>query len=307
MVRSLTAVTYSAVYFDGRFVPPGGTEARIPVTDPGYLLGEGVFATLRGYDGACFRPERHFARLVRGAELFGMALPIGLERLKAIADEAASRTRARDAYVRVTLTRSQDEAHPALSVLSRPLDVPPADDYVRGVDAAIVTPRRVPPECMDPTVKTTSYAPQVLAKRDAASRGVGAGEGIMLAVDGTLACGTMANLFLIAGDLLLTPALTSGCRAGVTREAVLELAARVGLNAREERLDREALFDADEAFFTSSRVECLPIARVDGQTIGRPAEGVAPHARTTALRAALRSLALEETTIGTMSERRGTA
>ena len=310
---ALTAAPYSAVYFEGRFVPPTGDDARVPVTDPGYLLGEGVFATLRGYDGACFRPERHFSHLVRGAASFGMTLPVGLERLKAIADEAASRTRARDAYVRVTLTRSADDARPVLTVLSRPLDVPSADDYVRGVSATIVTARRIPPACMDPSVKTTSYAPQVLAKREAASRGVGPGEGIMLAIDGSLACGTMANIFLVAGDLLLTPSLASGCRAGITRETVMELAGRVGLTVREEQIDRDALLEADEAFFTSSRVECLPIAAVDGVPIGRPggelaqAGDAALHPRTTTLRSALRALIVDETTMGTMSERRGIA
>ena len=78
---------------------------------------------------------------------------------------------------------------------------------------------------------------------------------------------------------LLTPSLASGCRAGVTRELVLEVAARVGLTAREETLDLAALFDADEAFFTSSRVECLPIATVDGRAIGAPADASA-RART---------------------------
>ena len=296
---------YSAVYFDGRFVPLHGEGAdggwpRVPVTDPGYLLGEGVFATMHGYDGVCFRAERHLKTLVRGAALFGMTLPTGIDRLIAIADEAASRTRVRDAYVRVTLTRSSDDAHPVLSVLSRPLDVPTADDYVRGVASTIVTARRIPPACLDGTIKMTSYAPQVLARREAASRGVGPGEGIVLAVDGSLACGTMANLFLVKGDALLTPSLASGCRAGVTREVVLEVAARAGLTAREEILDPAALFDADEAFFTSSRVECLPIATVDGRAIGR-----ADHSRASALRSALRSVVTDETTLATMSERRG--
>ena len=93
MVAALTAVPYSAVYFEGRFVPPEGDEARVPLTDPGYLLGDGVFATMHGYDGVCFRAERHLAILVRGAELFGLPLPFGVDRLIAIADEAASRTR----------------------------------------------------------------------------------------------------------------------------------------------------------------------------------------------------------------------
>jgi branched-chain amino acid aminotransferase len=308
MVPALTAVPYSAVYFEGRFVPPEGDEARVPLTDPGYLLGDGVFATMHGYDGVCFRAERHLAILARGAELFGLTLPVGVDRLVAIADEAASRTRVRDAYVRVTLTRTSDDARPALSVISRPLDVPAAADYASGVKATIVSARRIPPACVDPTVKSTSYAPLVLARREARSRGIGAGEGIMLAVDGTLACGTMANLFLVKGDQLLTPSLAGGCRAGVTRELVLELSHRVGLTPREETLPSEALFDADEAFFTSSRVECLPIASVDGRDIGRaPAAGEVRAPRAAAFRRALRAVVSDESTFATMSERRGTA
>jgi branched-chain amino acid aminotransferase len=304
----LSVAPYSAVYFAGRFVPPQGDEARVPITDPGYLLGEGVFATMHGYDGVCFRAERHLETFVRGAETFGLALPVGIERIIAIADEAASRTRVRDAYVRVTLTRGSDPERAALSVLSRPLDVPSVDDYARGVASAVVATRRVPPACMDPTVKTPSYAPQVIARRQAAALGVGPGEGIMLAVDGSLACGTMANLFLVRADALLTPPVSSGCRAGVTRELVLELAGRVGLTAREEPLDPAALSDADEAFFTSSRVECLPIATVDGRAIGAARSGgPAGHPRTTALRAALRAVASEETTKATISQRRGIA
>lgn len=298
----MPAAPYSAVYVDGHFVPPGEGEARVSVTDPGYLLGEGVFATMHGYDGVCFRAERHLETFARGAALFGMTLPSGIDRIIAIADEAASRTRVRDAYVRVTLTRTSDDAHPRLTVISRPLDVPSADDYAHGVASTIVTARRIPPACLDGTIKMTSYAPQVLARREAASKGVGPGEGIMLAVDGSLACGTMANLFLVKGSALLTPSLDSGCRAGVTREVVLEIAARVGLTARQEKLDVAALFTADEAFFTSSRVECLPIATVDGRALG-----TGDHAHAIALRAALRGVVTDETTLATMSERRGIA
>lgn len=280
-------------------------EARVPVTDRGYLLGEGVFATLHGYDGVCFRAERHLQVLARGAAMFGLTLPLGIERLLAVVDEAAARTRAKDAYVRVTLTRGAEGDHPVLSVLSRPLVTPSAEDYERGVGAIVVTARRFPPACMDGTVKTTSYAPQVLARRESVARGVGEGEGIMLAVDGSLACGTMANLFVVRGDTLLTPSLASGCRAGVTREAVLEIAAGVGLTAREEVLDPALLDEADEVFFTSSRVECLPIAAVDGRAVGGGrTEARVRHPRTTELRAQLRELIMHEAALTSATEGR---
>lgn len=289
----MPASPFSAVFFQGRFRPV--EQARVPVIDPGYLLGEGVFATLRGYEGVCFRAERHLLVLSRGAAMFGLTVPMHLGRLLEVVDEAAARTRSPDAYVRVTITRSADGKEPVLSVLSRPLTTPSRDDYAIGVAATVVKARRTPPECVDGTVKMTSYAPQVLASREAASRGIGEGEGIMLALDGMLACGTMANLFLVSGDTLLTPPLASGCRGGVTREAVLEVAASVGLEAREEALAPARLFEVDEAFFTSSRVECLPIRAVDGRAVGRARSSSGPHPRTRALRARLRALVATET------------
>jgi branched-chain amino acid aminotransferase len=298
--RAVTAAPYSAVFFQGRFVAP--EDACVRVTDPGYLLGEGVFATLRAYDGVCFRAERHLTILARGAAMFGLELPCETEHLASIADEAASRVPARDAYVRVTVTRGGEGA--VLSVLSRPLVVPSDADYARGVSATVVTARRIPPACIDGTVKTTSYAPQVLARREAMSRGIGEGEGIMLSAGGSLACGTMANLFLVMGDTLVTPSLASGCRAGVTRETVLEIAESVGLTKREASLDLAELFDAEEAFFTSTRVECLPIAAVDGRAVGSARRGLAIHPRTTALRARLRALVAEEAPHATTARRR---
>lgn len=295
----MTAAPFSTVFFEGRFMDP--SEARVSIVDRGYQLGEGVFATLRGYDGACFRPERHLAHFARGAEAFGLALPFSVADLAALADEAAVRTGAADAYVRVTLARGADLAHPVLSILARSFDVPTEDDYAHGIPTMFVGPRRMPPACMDPTIKTTSYGAQVLARREASARGLR--EGLQLAYDGSLACGTMANVFLVHRTTLLTPSTASGCRAGVTREAVLELAAREGLQICEDRIDPAAIFDADEAFFTSTRLECLPIASIDGRMIGR-APGAAHNPWTTTLRSALRAVIRDETEPRKRSARR---
>lgn len=287
---AVTAAPFSAVFFEDRFVSASDPNAaRVSITDRGYLLGEGVFATLRGYDGMCFRAVRHLETLARGAHAFGMALPMSIERLAEIADEAAVFTGAADAYVRVTVARGADEARPVLSVLARGFDIPSDDDYALGIPVAIVSARRIPPACMDPSMKTTSYAPSVLARREAGLRG--ARDGIQLAIDGSLACGTMANVFVVIGGMLLTPPLASGCRAGVTREALFEVAARDGVEVREERIEVATLAAAEEVFFTSTRVECLPVASVDGQVIGR-----SHYPRTAALRSGLRQLIYEETT-----------
>ena len=272
------------VHIGGRFVEP--EDAAVSVLDRGYLLGDGVFATMRGYEGACFRAARHLAELARGAAFFGIDVPVPLPELARLADEAAQRTGEANAYVRVTLTRGPVGGPPTLSIIARAMDVPSEAAYQRGVATVTVTPRRIPPACLGTSVKTTSYAVQVLARREVESKG--AGEGIQLAVDGALASGTMASLFVVAGEALLTPSLDSGCRAGITREAILEIAPRHFTEVRQERLDPAVLAHADEVFLASTRVECLPVASVDDRRIG---DGT--FARTHALRAALQALVRE--------------
>ena len=279
----------TVAYVGGGFVAP--ESAIVSLLDAGYLLGDGVFATMRAYGGVCFRADRHLAELARGAAVLGIDVPMDVASIAALANDAARRTEEPDAYVRVTLTRGAPGARPTLSVLARAMDVPSARDYAHGVAVVTVTPRRIPPACLDGSIKTTSYAVQVLARREVQTKN--AAEGIQLAIDGALACGTMSNLFVISKGALLTPSLESGCRAGVTRAAVLELAPRLFERVREERLDPSILDDADEAFLTSTRVECLPIAAVDGRPVGG---GRRPRfERTHALHDALVSLVRAET------------
>ena len=287
----------TVIHIGGRFVAPGADldERVVSLLDHGYLLGDGVFATMRGYRGVCFRAERHLRDLRRGAELFGIELPTTPSALVEVANESARRTGAEDAYVRVTLTRGRPGGPPTLSVIARRMELPSDADYANGVSVVTVGPRRIPPACLDGSVKTTSYGVQVLARREAEAKK--AREGIMLAIDGTLACGTMANLFVVVGDTLLTPSLESGCRAGITRGAVLELASSQFAHVREERLSTSVLEHADEVFLTSTRIECLPVADVDGQPVGRgraTANG-RRFARTQALREAFTALVAAET------------
>ncbi len=277
------------VYLHDRFVAP--EEAAISVFDRGFLLGDGVFATMRAYEGTCFRARQHLTILARGADALAIPLPMSIDRLASLAHECAVRARTADAYVRVTLTRGggplEGDDRPSLCVVAREMDPPSEEAYSRGVRVATVKKRRISVEGLDPSIKTTSYAPQVLSRREAES--CGAFEGLELAADGSLACATMANLFAVVADALVTPPRETGCRLGITRQAILELAPRVGLIPREERIDVAMLRRAAEGFLTNTRFECLPIAAADGVAIGG---GEFP--RTAALRVALRELARAE-------------
>ena len=241
------------IWFEGRFATPA--DARVKLDDPGYLLGDGVFATMRAYRGRCFRKAAHLADLAHGMALLELG---SLERAWAdLADEAAVRAGAVDAYVRITVTRG-----PVVSILSRPQASPSPELYEKGISTEVLDTLKLP--FLDPRVKTTSYAAQLVARREAERRGLV--EGILRGLDGSIASGSMANLFVVRGRALCTPPFESGARDGVTRRAVLEYATRLGFAVRVERIG--TLADVDEAFFASTRVECLPIARIDGRELG---------------------------------------
>lgn len=245
------------VYADGRFVTP--EEATVSLGEPGFLVGDGVFATLRARRGRCFRTAAHLEGLALGRALFELDAPVTDDALGALLDDAAARTGAVDAYVRVTVSRRAEGAS-RLSIVARPLDVPTTAERESGVSAGVVALRRTPAACMDPTVKTTSYAAQVLAAREATRRGLS--QGLQLATDDTLACAAMANVFVVQGRTLTTPPVDTGCRAGVTRAFVLEAAPSLGLAVREARVARTTLASADEVFVTSTRIGCLALASI---------------------------------------------
>lgn len=258
------------VWLNGSFV--AAADARVSIFDRGYQLGEGVFATMHAYRGRCFRAGRHLAQLDLGAKTLGLSVPPGLlEHL----NEAATRVAAPEARVRVTVTDT------TTSIVAEPLVPPPPEQYVHGIAAVIVSRRRTQ------MWKLTSYAPQVLARKEATERG--ADEAIQLGLDGAVSCGAMANLFVVRGHELATPSLDSGCRPGITRETILQLASEVGLTPKQRRIEPDELFAADEAFFTNTRIEALPIATIDGRAIRRGTSGDSPY--TFALRNELRKAA----------------
>lgn len=258
------------VHLNGRFVAPA--EATVSLLDPGYLLGVGVFATMRADDGVCFRPEAHLALLGHGAAALGLPVPDGLV---AIADEVG-RLVGGFARVRVTISAT------ATSMIGEPMVPPTAEDRARGVAILSIGPRRAADEG---AFKSTSYARQVMARADATRRG--AAEGLQLASDGAVSGATMANLFLRTGRILSTPSLASGCRPGVTRAAVMELAPYFGLRVEERRIEPAELRTAEEVFLTSTRIGCLPVRSIDDAP-------VASGGTTSALHDALEELVARE-------------
>ncbi len=258
----------SVVFLRDRFVDE--EEAVVPLVDRGYLLGDSVFATLRALGGRVFQARLHVERLRAASASLGIAWPLEHEDVVDLAHEATSRLGALDATLRITLSRGVGSTPgigtlgpfaPTFSILARPTVLYPAEAYTSGLDTALVTAPRIPAACLPSAFKTGNYLPNILARRELEEKGYI--EGIQRAWSGELASGTVSNLFLVRGRELLTPHLASECRPGVTREVLLGLSRRSGLTPLERALGVEDLASADEVFFASTLMECLPVRRIE--------------------------------------------
>jgi branched-chain amino acid aminotransferase len=285
----------SAVFIGDRFLDPD-EPARISLFDRGYLHGDAVFETLRTYRCRPFRLRAHLDRLLTGARILGIDPPLSVQQMIAVVDEAIARTALDAAHIRVTLSRGPGGpglgasgcGSPLISVVAGPLRRYPPCAYREGIPTSAVSARRIPGACIPSTFKSANYLPAVLARRELDVRGQT--EGLVLSVDGELVGGTVSNLFLVRAGELQTPWLHSSCLPGVTRAAVLELSSELGIRAREQRLELPDLVHADEAFFTNSLMELLPIRAVDGRRLR-----TVPGAVTERLRGALINLIERET------------
>jgi branched-chain amino acid aminotransferase len=257
--------------------------AVIPVYDHGFLYGEGVYEVFRTYDGTPFLFDRHLTRLRASAARIHLNVPFSDAEVERRSHETLSAaglvpgrdgTPAPDAYVRVLLTRGVGEITydpaacplPSLVIIAKPLPVTPPDHYERGVKVSIVDPIRNHPESVSPLIKSNNLLNNALGMQQAIR--AGAVEGVFRNYRGELSECAQSNLFIVSGGVVRTPPLEAGLLAGITRGYVLEIAADLGIACAETPLHDRDLFDADEAFFTSTTKEVVPITQVDDQKIG---------------------------------------
>ncbi len=284
-------MTEPLVFLGERFLA-ASDEARVSLFDRGYLLGDSIFETLRAYDGAVFALDAHLERLERASAKTGIAIPRSRESIAALVQEGLARCKVGNAYVRVTVSRGDGAQGlattgcdtPIFSIVIRSLTPYSVEAYTDGIVTRVVQTRKVPAICIDPTIKTGSCLSSVLARRELETAGLV--EGIQLSVDGLVVSGVVSNLFLVAGGRLHTPAEASGCRLGVTRTILLDLAHAMGIPVDEGPLRTDDLGRADEAFFANTLMECLPIRRIEPHE--RALGSTAPSSMTLRLLAAYR-------------------
>lgn len=258
------------IWFDGAIVP----EAKVSIFDHGLLYGDGVFEGMRMEGRAVFRIDDHLRRFGFGMNAIGLSLPGGLDRAREAILATCRAHEAKDAYLRLVVTRGVGELgvdptnckQPSLFCIASTIALYPAEKLRKGLDAVTATVRKPGPDALDPRVKSLNYMNSVLAKREAKLRG--ADEAFVLNARGTLAEASAANVFVVRQGKLLTPPTADGALEGITRRSVLELASRLGIAAEERSLLRADVLDADECFVTGTGARIVPVGSFDGVRIG---------------------------------------
>jgi branched-chain amino acid aminotransferase len=254
------SVENPVVWHNGRLV--GADEVRISPFDQGLTIGLGAFETLVSIKGEPFAFSRHWARLEHTCRGLGLTAPDRAEVADALRAVAAANGHF-DGRLRITVTPGSgplgsDRAatpQPTCLVASAPRPVWPPTAKVITLD----WPRNERSPLAG--LKSTSYAENSLALAEARRRG--ADEAIFPTTTGRLCEGTGSNVFVVVQGALITPPLTDGCLAGVTRALVLELARNLALPVEETSVPLDALAGATEAFLTSTTRDIQPIGQVN--------------------------------------------
>ena len=274
------------IWKDGEFIP--WAEAKIHVLSLAVQFGSSIFEGIRCYktaDGpAVFRLDDHLRRLFDSCRIYRIELPYTHDDLVAACCATVARNGLDECYIRPTVMRGYGAAgmHPAGSPIETFIAAWPWGTYLgataleEGVDVCISSWQRPEPNTYPSQAKAGGhYTNAQLMKMEAVANGYV--EAIALGPGGTVSEGSGQNLFLVRDGALITPQTDGTLLSGITRDSVIKIAHDFGIEVREQTVPREAIYTADEAFFTGTASEVTPIRSVDKIPIGSGRRGPVTH------------------------------
>lgn len=249
-------------------------DATIPAADHAHLYGDGLFEGIRFYGKKVYKFDEHLRRLYDGINSLGYEMPIGREELHGIILDVCRKSELEDGYIRLNVTRGTGLGldpkgiHPAnVMVMVSTLSLYPPEKYELGLTVMTSPFRVIPTDSLDPRIKCIGrYASNILAKQYA--NRIGAGDALLLNHQGYVSEGTGNNIFIVRDGVIRTPHPSCGILRGITRDRVIELARGDGKTVVEDFLTSFDFFSADEAFFTGTATEVIPMVSLDGSKIG---------------------------------------
>ncbi|MBI4697417.1 MAG: branched-chain-amino-acid transaminase [Nitrospirae bacterium] len=266
------------IYLNNKLVPE--SRAMISVFDHGFLYGDGIYESLRAYNGTVFKLDEHIDRLFRSASFIRLKIPKTAEEIKKAVCRTMRASRLRNAFIRISVSRGAgpiglDPAlcpKPAFVIIPRAFKEYTKKYYENGVSIAVVNVRRNYAGALDPQMKSHNFLNNILAKIEAKDRG--AFEAIMLNYRGYIAEGTIANIFFIKNSILCTPSPDVGILNGITRRVIMDAAKGLKIKTKEGKFTRKHLYGADEVFISNTSMEVMPVTAVDNIRIGKKAGNI---------------------------------
>jgi len=265
------------IYIDGEFYPK--SQAKISVYDHGFLYGDGVFEGIREYNGVVFKLKEHIDRLYRSAHAIMLKIPVTKEEMVKAVVETIRKNKMQDSYIRLIVSRGVGDLgldprkcpKPAVIIITDTINIKAGNAKETGITTMFSWVRRNPVDATTHEIKSLNYLNSVLAKIEANANGVD--EAICLESNGYIAEGVGENIFIVKNGEIFTPPTSTGALAGITAEVVTRLAAEQGLKLVVANLTPFMLFTADEAFFTGTAMEMVPIREVNRRQIGNGKPG----------------------------------
>lgn len=265
------------VYVNGEIL--NEDKAAISVFDRGFLYGDGLFETMRSYEGVIFRLGDHLNRLYSSMKSLKIRQRLSNKETEKAVYKLLHVNNLKDASIRMTVSRgvskhrgfsiSQNEI--ASMVISATKFLPrPVKFYERGIKADVAHFRRNS-RSFSSNFKVLNYLDSIIARSEATSEG--SFETIFLNESDYVCEGSVSNIFMVKGNRIMTPSIDCGVLPGITRKAVLELAPYAGLAIREARFTEGQLKDSEEVFVTNSLIEIIPVVKIDDRRIGNGGVG----------------------------------
>ena len=256
------------IFLNGQFMPEG--DAKVSVFDRGFLYGDGVFETLRVYNGKPFLLDRHLGRLAHSLGGLYIRDPYNFDQWYKSAGELITRNNTKESILRIQVSRGAGKRGYSSSGNYSPTaiislhDSPPLNDNDIQLDLITATGILADHDPLS-TLKTSNKLINIIALREAEC--AGAHDAILLNGKGFATETSSSNIFAILGTKLTTPPLNSGCLSGITRGYILELATELGIETTQEDLEYNQLKSCEGIFLTNSVRGIQNVGSLDGESI----------------------------------------
>lgn len=260
------------IYISGKYYSK--EDAKVSVYDHGFLYGDGVFEGMRSYGGKVFRLEQHLERLWASAKAIWLQMPISQEEMAKAVNDTLAANGIKDGYIRLVVTRGAGAlgldpnkcSDPQVIVIADHIQLYPKEMYQNGLEIITASTIRNHSAALSPRIKSLNYLNNIMAKIEGLQ--AGCVEALMLNAKGEVAECTGDNIFIVRKGVIQTPPIDAGILEGITREAVIDIAAEMKVPLQQIALTRHDIFIADECFLTGSAAEIIPVVKLDSRVIG---------------------------------------